>query len=265
MHDRVMTARPYGSLDPQAYERHLRTAADGLLAAIRGGPTTAAVASCPDWTVHDLVEHLGQVHRWAGLAVVDGRPPRRGTIPGVPAGVELGAWYAEQFEWLVGVLTEAGPDRPCWAHQPDRQVTGYWWRRQAHELAMHRVDVDQAVGRAPTYDPELAADGIAEVLDVWLERLHAWAAIRPDLAGPVLLSCTDRAERWLLHPRPDSHPRADGPRLSDTEVDSASARIRGPAADLLLALWKRSDPRPVLTIEGDAAVAARFLDSTLTP
>lgn len=53
----------------------------------------------------------------------------------------------------------------------------FWIRRMAHETAVHRVDAAQAVGERWRVDPELAADGVAEALELWL----GWA---PRLAAP---------------------------------------------------------------------------------
>lgn len=39
----------------------------------------ARVPGCPDWTVRDLVAHLGQVQRFWAAAVAAGRPPGRPT------------------------------------------------------------------------------------------------------------------------------------------------------------------------------------------
>lgn len=120
---------------------------------------------------------------------------------------------------------------------------------------MHKVDADLAAGSAATYDPALAVDGIGEVLDVWMPLISK--RIRPpDLIAPVLLTCTDQADQWLLTPA-EGAPATVGP--EPPSVDSADT-IGGTANDLLLALWKRP---ATVTVSGDAA--QRLLDSQLTP
>ena len=41
------------------------------MADLAGGDLQAAVPTCPDWTLADLVEHTGFVHRWQTAAVRD--------------------------------------------------------------------------------------------------------------------------------------------------------------------------------------------------
>ena len=61
----------------------------------RAGPA-AAVPTCPEWTVLDLVAHQGMVHRWAAALV-------RGERPGddeVAAFEAAGRASSEPLEWL---------------------------------------------------------------------------------------------------------------------------------------------------------------------
>lgn len=259
-----MTAQPYGNLDAATYQRHLRSAADGVLVALAAGPASATVPGCPGWTAHDVVAHLGQVHAWAALIVDTGRRHNRADLPGVPTGADLAGWYAAQIDQLMEALQATDPDRACWGHQPDHRVAGYWSRRQAHEAAMHRVDVDLAVGLPPRYDAELAVDGVNEVLDVWLPAPGSDPPAEPD--RPLLLACTDRPERWLLVPEVGIFPQTLGPQVPEPQAASAAVSISGSAQDLLLALWKRQDSDAArLSVAGDRNAAARFLGATLTP
>jgi uncharacterized protein (TIGR03083 family) len=58
--------------------------------------------------------------------------------------------------------------------------------------------------------------------------------------------------------------RPDQGSASDHEGSQVAVELRGRAADLLLALWKRVD-LDQLTVEGDVTVARRFLASAVTP
>ncbi|MEQ4204048.1 maleylpyruvate isomerase family mycothiol-dependent enzyme [Actinopolymorpha sp. B9G3] len=265
-----MTDQPYGSFTPREYQAFIRTAAAELQAAVRVGPEDTPVPACPGWTLRDLVAHLGAVHEWAASIVASGAAerPERVAPATPPTGAELTEWYDQQVRLLLETLARTDPAQACWTHQRGYRVAAYWSRRQAHELAMHLVDAESALGRTPHYDAGLAVDGIGEVLDVWLPRVAAYTKRHPDLAGPLALRCTDRPELWLLAPCPDTAPKITGPHLGGAPQPGAGgpvvAEIRGGAVDLLLALWKRLD-LDQLTVEGDADVARRFLASALTP
>lgn len=257
-----MTDRRYGFLVPSTYQSHIKASADGFVAAVKRGPLEARVPACPAWSLRDLVEHLGQVHEWAGAIAATGQPLKH-KPPGLPEDDDPAEWYAERADRLLEALASTDPDQPCETHQPDNQRASYWSRRQAHETAMHRVDAEMAIGLPPRYDAELAADGIGEVLDVWFPVI-ARRFEPPRVTEPVLLACTDRDDRWLISPNstvaPGEAPRTSGPELSDERAGVAGATISGTASDLILLLWKRHGTDKV-TVDGDGDVANRFLAS----
>ncbi len=48
-----------------------------MAAAVAGADPDGTVPTCPDWTVRDLVRHMGGVHRWAtGFVRAEDRAPR---------------------------------------------------------------------------------------------------------------------------------------------------------------------------------------------
>lgn len=263
-----MTDVPSGAFTPADYQGSIRRDADTFLDALVRVDLAAPVPACPDWTVRDLIEHLGRVHQWARLNVSSGRDSTSPKHPtsGPAAGQDLSGWYAACVDDLLKVLAATDPAEPCWTFQPGNEVAGFWSRRQSHELAMHRNDLIAAAGGDYHYDAPHAADGVGEVLDVFLQRRKAYGVPPLDVPAPVLLECTDRPERWLLAPMPDdpgSH-HATGPEVAD--VSAAAAVIRGPAAGLLLALWKRQDVEAAgLILDGDADLVTRLLGSRLTP
>ncbi len=262
-----VTDSPFGTLTPSGYQAHLRREADAFRAAVATGPPEAAVAACPGWNVRSLVDHLGRIHQWATAIVRGSGPDHRAAE--LPADADPVGWYATQVDRLAETLATADPEAPCWTFHPQQKVAAFWSRRQAHEVAVHRMDAELAVGGASAYDPDLAVDGVGELLDVMVPRVSQRSG-PPDLAAPVLLTCTDRPARWLL--RPDSQsvaggvPVADGPAVTDSDASSAAATLQGPAAGLLLMLWKRPLPPGVeVTVSGDATVVRRLLASRLTP
>src|SRR5689334_5443908 len=85
----------------------------------------ARVPGCPDWTLHDLVRHLGRVQRFWASAVaaadVSGPPP----VPAEPVG-DLVEWFGGSTAALLDALRAADPDAPCWA----------WWPPSAAPLTV---------------------------------------------------------------------------------------------------------------------------------
>jgi uncharacterized protein (TIGR03083 family) len=180
---------------------------------------------------------------------------------GLRDGEDVAAWYDERARLLLDALDSAGPDRPCGTHQPDNQRALYWFRRQALETSTHRVDAELALDSPARFDQELAADGIGEVLDVWIPKVSQ-VVQPPDVGAPVLLACTDRPERWLVTP---DGAATHGPTLTESQAVTAAASVTGRAEDLLLVLWKRSPIDDRIALTGDTEIARRFLKSTLTP
>lgn len=263
-----MTDHPRGVFTPSEYQAIIRQDADAFLDTLTAVGPSAPVPACPDWVVRDLVDHLGRVHQWAGRNASSGlnsTSPKHPTV-GPAEGEDLASWYAGCVDDLLKVLAATDPAESCWTFQPGNGLAGFWSRRQSHELAMHRNDLAAAAGRPYYYDAPHAVDGIGEVLDVFLYRRKKYGVPPLDVSAPVLLECTDRPERWLLAPvpgDPESH-EASGP--AGVEPAAAAAAVCGPAAGLLLALWKRQDADAAgLEMTGDTQLAARLLGAVLTP
>ena len=197
------------------------------------------VPSCPDWTLGQLAEHVGSVHRWA-TALVTRLPLTRIE----PSRVETGFpkewaavpdWFAAGGAALVEALGRADLDAPCYSWGADQHVR-FWLRRMLHETTIHRIDVELAVlGTAGELDTAVAADNVDEFLDL----LPYIARFRPkvrDLHGDgetIHLHATDLdgsvlPGEWLITLEPD------GFRWSHAHVKGAAA-VRGTIRDL--ALW----------------------------
>ncbi|MCW2580756.1 MAG: hypothetical protein JWR82_2357 [Blastococcus sp.] len=203
----------------------------------------------PAWTARQLVGHLGTVHRWstailrAGHAMAPG-PEARVT----PPDTGLLDWYSTGLTDLVSALRTTPPDAPAWHFSPAADKTAASWaRRQAHELVVHRFDLEAAagVGHAPV-SPELAEDGVDELLTVIVPR---WAHTEPLISADasVAVTASDTGRTWSV--RADRGSVTVATDLTGTE----DARVQAPVRDLLLHLWGR--PAPV-SIDGDPAAEA---------
>jgi len=237
-------------VEPSQYLAAVRADSARLLTAARAAGLDAPVPSCPDWTVADLLGHVGQVQRWQADLIARrvqsaefslAEPP---TDPAV-----LVAWVEDASALLVEVLAATDPSVAVWTFAGPG-TAAFWFRRQAHEAACHRVDAELAAGVVPVVDPELARDGIDEFLELAVGGL-----LRERLAGSgetVHLHRTDGEGEWMIRRGPD------GPAVTH-EHAKGDVAARGSASDLLLALRGRIGTG-ALEVFGDAGVLERFVD-----
>ena len=177
--------------------------------AVREADLSAPVASCPGWTVADLVAHLTGVHRWVLRALDNAGPPAYDEEPQPdPPGA-----YERHATALVERLRAIDPGAPAWTFDKHNQTAGFWRRRQLHEVSVHRWDVQEH-----RLDRAIAEDGVDEVLDFFLPRQIATGRTEvPE--GTLRLISPERA--WAFG---EGRP-----------VQTA----QGTASDLVLGLWGR--------------------------
>ena len=255
------------SVPPPALDHltHLRDESARFLGVLHGGDLARPVPSCPGWTAADLLWHLGEVQWFWGSVVRDRlqsvddlvAPPRPDSDHG------LVQFFEEQSARLLLALTDADPGEQVYMWAADKTV-GYIRRRQAHEALIHRLDAELAVGTPTPLDPALAADGVAEVLDVMYGGCPPWGSFTPDgthvhvvaedtgLVVPVALGRFTGTD-------PDNGP-TDEEDLSVRAADpqaSPDVIVRGRAEDLDAWAWhRRSDAS--LTVQGDRAEYQRL-------
>jgi uncharacterized protein (TIGR03083 family) len=214
-----------------------------------GADLDSPVPWVPEWRVLDLVGHLGRVHRWATAIVRAGttEPPPPGSRQSPPAD-GLIDWYAEGLADLVSTLRSTPPTAPAWHMSPAAEkVAASWARRQAHELAVHRMDLEAAAGVPHAPIPvDLAEDGVDELLTIVVPR---WAHTEPLITAEnsVAVTATDTGRTWSV--------RVERGRVT-IEADRSGtedAHLAAPATQLLLRLWGR--PADV-TVDGDSAAEA---------
>ncbi|HEX7131869.1 MAG TPA: maleylpyruvate isomerase family mycothiol-dependent enzyme [Iamia sp.] len=227
------------------------------LAAIPASGLAADVRSCPEWTVERLVGHTGRVHRWAtSFLALGGAMGEPDPGPRPPPGEAILPWYREALDGLVTELDRHDPSEPVDTFAGPSDVA-FWFRRQAHEIAVHRWDAEDAVapGGATPFDPALAADGIDEWLHLFVPRflVDKGDGTPADLVGATLhVHCTDTEGEWLLTLT------AEGCAVERAHA-KGDAALRGPAGDLLLAVWHRK-PLAEIDVVGDADRAGAILD-----
>lgn len=198
-----------------------------------------------------LVGHVGAIHRWVG-EILETKAAVRPGRPEPPDGVDARlAWYHEGLDRLVFCLEAADPELSVWNwFQQGPGPARFWWRRMAHETAMHRWDGQAAAGRPEPIAADLAADGI----DEYLMFAQSWLARRPvlGLEGSLHLHATDGDGEWAV----DLTAKGLQWRREHAKGDAA---LRGPVSDLLLWMLNRvSTDAPGLEVFGDRALADRW-------
>jgi uncharacterized protein (TIGR03083 family) len=222
------------------------------------------VPSTPGWTVREVIAHLGQVHRQKTDIVrhllVDMAPEP----PHPPADNDLLEWFAEGLHELTAVLSEADPASRVYTwHEPDQSVN-FWIRRMAHETLIHRVDVELGHGTHSAVDPVLAADGVDEVLDVFMSGYPPWAEVT---RSRVIVRLMSEGRTWRLRFLSWSGTSPNSGRTFEDEpgieFDDGShkpdAVIRGSSDALDLFLWGRGSADG-LTVDGHPSVLLYLRD-----
>jgi len=237
-------------MTPADHLRTFDTEHEAFIAACARAGSAAPVASCPGWTVSDLVFHMYEVQYIWHRVVAERREGFDGLqLPARHEGEAAVAVLRGEHAAYSAVLAAAPADTPQWTWV-GMQNLGWLARRMAQEIVIHRVDAEQAAAvatgsSAPEVDPSVASDGIDEFLSVFLNTSHG------GIAGSVHLHCTDVDGEWTVRPA--------GNRLTVTrEHAKGDCAIRGRAHDILMALWRRG-PLSACEVFGDDALAAAFV------
>ena len=225
---------------------------DALRGSVAGSPDLdTRVPSCPDWSLGDLVEHLTQVHRFWGVAVIAGPSEKPPDVPPAddtrPAGLLDRSAAATQE--LITALRAAGPAAGCWTWWGESDVpmtSGAVARHQVQEAAVHAFDAQLATGTPRPVPAVIAIDGMAEFISLSYGTAGPWPY------EPVRIGLhAAEGESWLLDLT------ASGAQVIDGQHETA-ASVYGPVSDLLLTLHGRP-PLNSLRTEGDRATLENLL------
>ncbi|MEM7337510.1 MAG: maleylpyruvate isomerase family mycothiol-dependent enzyme [Actinomycetota bacterium] len=203
------------------------------------------------WKVRDLIAHLGGVHEWAARIVTTRSMEGPGATKSALDGPELCEWCAAAYHGLREALSTNPVDDPCPNFNPGSERTvGWWLRRQTHETTVHAWDLERALGGATTeIEPDVAADGVDEFLDVFVRTRG-----KRTLVAPLTLAVTDPARTWTLT-------LADRPGRLEVAPDGpeAGTALIGPAHAMVLVLWGRLTVAEAgLAVQGDPEVVRSF-------
>jgi uncharacterized protein (TIGR03083 family) len=253
-------------MEPARHLEILRAEGD-LVASLPPEHLGSTVPTLPDWTVERVVRHLVKLHHWVrgALALPEGGSIGDVDVPSPPKGPDCLPAYRESLDELLAHLATRDPSEPAITFAGTDTV-GWWMRRQAQELSVHRVDAHDAIAAAGGPEPApLAVDGAADGIDEWASFFLAvrfgqrFGDLPPVLEGrSVHIHGTDDpappdGAEWLL--RFD-----EGAVAVERTHAKGDVALRGTATDLLLALWRRR-PLDVLDVIGDRQVAEDLLDA----
>ena len=237
-------------IEKQEYILALRRETGEILAAAREG-MEAAVPSCPEWQVGDVLVHVGRAMNWM-REVVETRTQSpfwarddHGFDWHAP---EATTWFEESRDAFLAIMEKTDPEEPMWSWAGDHRAI-FWLRLEAMEAGIHRWDAQGAHRTSEPIDTALAEDGIDATirwfLPVWRRRTRL-----KDENGHFRFDQTDGPGRWAVHVAGETVLPGSG--RADADVFAV-----GTASDVLLFLWNRI-PASALSAAGDAGLLHRF-------
>jgi uncharacterized protein (TIGR03083 family) len=240
-----------------------------LAASVAAAGPGAAVPTAPEWTVTDLVEHVGQTQHWVA-EIIERRitdptrlPAEMAVRPTDPA--EWPAWLSQSAQRLATACSDDALDAPVFNPAADgRPGTRFWLSSMLNESVVHGFDAAGAAHRPADVDADVAAALIghhfAMLTSPTWELLRSASAHAIRGTGQTLQwRATDTAGAWFVERRPDGA-------TWRPETHRADVTVTGPARSLLLTLTRRlplaDRGAGDLTVDGDADLARHWLDNT---
>jgi uncharacterized protein (TIGR03083 family) len=261
--------------DVMDFVAHVRSESQRFLDALSDASPDARVPTCPDWDAADLLWHLGEVQGFWSM-VVNRRITDGDEADAADATQKRPAdwgglvdYFTDASSSLLAGLTSTPSETTVWTWA-DEQTAGFVKRRQAHEALIHRIDAELVVDKRTPIDPELATDGVDEVLRVMYGEKPSWGEYTPRHDQTVRIVTTDTDRSWLVTlgwfkgTSPESGKTYD---LADLRVapsdpgDQAAATIIGGGVDLDCWLWHRPT-NSTIGRTGDESVLNAF-DETI--
>src|SRR5262245_21421995 len=225
----------------RAIVEHTRRLAESAAAA---GPD-AAVPTTPEWTITDLVEHVGQTQHWVA-EIIERRitdPAQLPTEMGIlPADLrEWQAWLSESAQRVASACSDDALDAPVFNAAGDgRPGTRFWMITVLNETVVHGFDAANAANRPPEIDADIAAALISNHLAMLTSP--TWEMQRPESAHAIrgtgqtlqwrATDTADDAGAWFVERRPEGARWKPG-------IHPADVTVTGPAGSLLLTLTRR--------------------------
>jgi len=243
-----------GLLTPAEYLEHLRVEGERLERVALAADLERPVPTCPGWSVADAVVHTGEVFAHKTAVLRSGRRPEAGDWPLFPPdGGSPVAWYRGRLDELLVELAARDPQQPVWTWDEQNQTAGFWYRRMAQEVAVHRVDVEDGAGVPVTPVPtDLAQDGVDELLTAFISGDWSGDDADPSLHGQRVQVTAGSASWTVTVDRGSLDAVREGRETSPDAAPDSWIRGEDPHG-VLLYLWGR---RPVDGLDRGGDVAA---------
>jgi len=211
------------------------------------------VPTCPDWSAHDLLEHVGGVAHFAAGCLRAGDGADAPSRPSAPPGTDPADWVRDGHRALLAAFADLDDDalRPSFVGPR----TAQWWaRRMAVEMALHRRDAQgvpgtgTAAGPPAPIDRQVAEAGLDEyfdfvLADLMVDRTSSWTT-------SVHLHATDGDGEW-------SASWDHGEMTWAHTHDKGELALRASTSDLLCLLWERPTDGEI-ELFGDQALLGRL-------
>ena len=200
------------------------------------------VPRCPGWDVEHVLVHLAFGLGIAYPHALD-QPPHAteaealASVPW-PTEVPTGAATIDAFRHHLGACVErfdrVDPSQPCWTYAGPG-TAAFWIRRAAIEVALHRMDVDEALDATVLRLTDVRAD---EIVDEAIEFALPFAATIGGRPAGRLVVETPTARRVI-------------------GTGSVAASVSGDPHSVACALWGRDRDR--VSVSGEREVAEGWL------
>ncbi|MDX8143888.1 maleylpyruvate isomerase family mycothiol-dependent enzyme [Lentzea sp. BCCO 10_0061] len=234
-----------------------------LVTGIEGADLSIPVPATPNWTLNQLLRHLGHAHRWIAQMVGERFPEVDRSLSKAHSvseytgetAAELGPWLIEGASLISDTMLPVDRRAMIAVLRPGEPGPDFWSRRMAHETVMHRWDAFDALGLPFEVDERVAYDTLYEWITAISQIIFDLRPAVSELLGSGALhfETTDTAQMWTVDFS------GTEPRLTEDE-ENWSVAVRGPVMDILLALYRRRGAEG-LEVTGDAGLLAKFLDA----
>jgi uncharacterized protein (TIGR03083 family) len=197
------------------------------------------VPSCPEWTLLDLVTHIGEVQNFWSHSIREANTyePWHGEGSKPVSVQEAAKWLRVQTKSLIDAIESTADTSPCWTWWKDPQTARAVTRHQVQEAEIHRWDAELTVTTPSPIPLEIATDGIPEFL-----HAHRFAVQKLELPH-IRLVASDANDSWHLH-----------------ESAAGTVDITGTASDLVLFLTGRY-PIEKLAVVGDSVGLTSLIEA----
>jgi uncharacterized protein (TIGR03083 family) len=194
------------TLDEATYHAGLLESTERIAEILTSAAPALRVTTCPDWTLSELALHVGRAHRWA-QRIIETRAQKPIDMSAVDMGLpttttRYRAWLCSGATAFSTAVQFAGTRTPVWSWSDDQSV-GFWLRKITHDTIIHRIDAELTIGLRPSLPPQMASDGVADLLAA-ITTLSTVGHPDPIFEGlrglgeTLQLQATDTADEWFV-------------------------------------------------------------------